>query len=111
VVTRLGDERSVPLPDDSVDLLFLCDAYHHFEYPRSMNRSMWKALRPGGTLLLIDYKRIPGTTRKDILAHVRAGEEVFTAELVDAGFEKVESLPSPRLRDNYVVRFRKPTVK
>ena len=61
VVTRLGDERSIPLPANSVDLIFLCDAYHHFEYPRSMNASMWKALRPGGTLLLIDFKRVPGT--------------------------------------------------
>jgi ubiquinone/menaquinone biosynthesis C-methylase UbiE len=106
VVTRLGDERSVPLPDDSVDLMFLCDAYHHFEYPRSMNRSMWKALRPGGTLLLIDYRRIPGKTPKSVMDHVRAGEEVFTAELTAAGFEKIESLPL--LRENYLVRFRKP---
>ena len=106
VVTKLGDEHSVPLPDESVDLLFLCDAYHHFEYPRSMNRSMWKALRPGGTLLLIDYRRIPGKTAKAVLEHVRAGEEIFAAELVAAGFEKVETLPL--LKENYVVRFRKP---
>jgi ubiquinone/menaquinone biosynthesis C-methylase UbiE len=106
VVTRLGDERSVPLPDDSIDLMFLCDAYHHFEYPRSMNRSMWRALRPGGTLLLIDYRRIPGKTPKSVLEHVRAGEETFTAELIAAGFEKVEALPL--LQENYVVRFRKP---
>jgi ubiquinone/menaquinone biosynthesis C-methylase UbiE len=106
VITRLGDERSVPLPDASVDLLFLCDSYHHFEYPRSMNRSMWRALRPGGTLLLVDYRRIPGKTRKSVLDHVRAGEETFTAELVAAGFEKVEALPL--LEENYVVRFRKP---
>jgi ubiquinone/menaquinone biosynthesis C-methylase UbiE len=106
VITRLGDERSVPLPENSVDLMFLCDAYHHFEYPRSMNRSMWKALRPGGELLLIDYRRIPGKTPKAVMEHVRAGEEVFTAELIAAGFERVESLPL--LKENYVVRFRKP---
>ena len=106
VVTRLGDERSVTLPANSVDLIFLCDAYHHFEYPRSMNASMWKALRPGGTLLLIDFKRVPGTSPQWILDHVRAGEEVFAAELQAAGFQREDSLPL--LKENYVVRFRKP---
>jgi ubiquinone/menaquinone biosynthesis C-methylase UbiE len=112
VITRLGDERSVPLPDESVDLLFLCDAYHHFEYPRSMNRSMWRALRPGGTLVLIDYRRIPGKTPKSVLEHVRAGEEVFSAELIAAGFEKLApTSPLPGLKENYLVRFRKPGPK
>jgi ubiquinone/menaquinone biosynthesis C-methylase UbiE len=109
VITRLGDERSVPLPDESIDLMFLCDAYHHFEYPRSMNRSMWKALRPGGTLVLIDYRRIPGKTPKNVLDHVRAGEDVFSAELLAAGFEKLPPPSSlPALKENYLVRFRKP---
>jgi ubiquinone/menaquinone biosynthesis C-methylase UbiE len=104
--TRLGNERSVQLPANSVDVVFLCDAYHHFEYPRSMNASMWKALRPGGTLVLIDFVRIPGKTPAGTLAHVRAGEEVFTSELLAAGFEKVENVPL--LTENYFARFRKP---
>src|SRR5262245_8003901 len=28
-------ERSVALPKNSIDLAFLCDVYHHFEYPQS----------------------------------------------------------------------------
>ncbi|HEY0713846.1 MAG TPA: methyltransferase domain-containing protein [Polyangia bacterium] len=104
--TRLGDERSVPLPEASVDLMFLCDTYHHFEYPRSMNASMFRALRPGGTLVLIDFVRIPGRTPKATLEHVRAGEDVFTKELLAAGFEKIEAVPL--LKENYFVRFRKP---
>jgi ubiquinone/menaquinone biosynthesis C-methylase UbiE len=106
VVPLLGDERSVPLAESSVDLLFVCDAYHHFEYPRSMNRSIWKALRPGGTLVLIDYRRIPGKTPASVMAHVRAGQEVVTAELTAAGFQELETVPL--LKDNYIVRFRKP---
>jgi predicted methyltransferase len=109
VVPHLGDPRTVALPPGSVDLVFLCDAYHHFEFPRSMNASMWKALRPGGTLLLIDFKRIPGKTPAATLEHVRAGEETFTKELVAAGFELVERVPL--LEQNYVVRFRKPSVQ
>jgi ubiquinone/menaquinone biosynthesis C-methylase UbiE len=107
VVPVLSQPRSVTLPPASVDLMFLCDAYHHFEFPRSMNRSMFRALRPGGTLLLIDFRRVPGQTPREILEHVRAGQEVFTRELVAAGFQQVEELPL--LKENYVVRFRKPS--
>ena len=97
------------LPPASVDVIFLCDAYHHFEYPRSMNRSMFRALRPGGTLVLIDFVRVPGKTPKWILEHVRAGQQEFTAELVAAGFVPVEEpSPVPQLKENYLVRFTKP---
>ena len=106
ITTVLGQDRSAALPEGSVDLLFLCDSYHHFEYPRSMNASMWKALRPGGTLLLIDFRRVPGKSAPFVLEHVRAGQEVFTAELEAAGFEKVDE--ADLLKENYVVRFRKP---
>jgi ubiquinone/menaquinone biosynthesis C-methylase UbiE len=106
ITTVRGQERSTALPADSVDLIFLCDSYHHFEYPRSMNASMLKALRPGGTLILIDFRRVAGQSPAWILEHVRAGEEVFTRELQAAGFEKVGDVPL--LKENYMVRFRKP---
>jgi SAM-dependent methyltransferase len=106
IITVQGTDQSASLPKESVDILFLCDSYHHFEYPRSMNASMLQALRPGGTLLLIDFKRIEGKSPAWIFEHVRAGQEVFTAELQAAGFEKVGE--TPLLEENYVVRFRKP---
>jgi predicted methyltransferase len=106
ITTVLGQERSAALPADSVDLIFLCDSYHHFEYPRSMNASMYKALRPGGTLILIDFRRVAGESPAWILEHVRAGQEVFTRELQAAGFERVAEVSL--LKENYLVRFRKP---
>jgi hypothetical protein len=39
------------------------------------------------------------------LNHVRAGEEVFTAEIEAAGFTKTGA--AGFLKDNYLVRFRK----
>jgi predicted methyltransferase len=101
----LGTERSVELPPGSVDLAFICDTYHHFEYPKSSLASIGRALRPGGQLFLIDFKRIPGKSSEWTFEHVRAGQEIFTAEIEAAGFQKVEELPL--LRDNYVVRFRR----
>ncbi len=105
VQTVLGTERSVELPPNSIDVAFICDVYHHFEYPHSSMTSLHRALRPGGEVFLVEFKRIPGTSSDWIMGHVRAGQEVFTAEIKAAGFEQIEELPP--LKDNYVVRFRK----
>ncbi len=110
VVVVKGQPRTTTLAKDSIDLAFLCDTYHHFEHPRSMNRSLYQALAPGGVLLLIDFHRIAGKTPRELLDHVRAGQETVVAELVTAGFEVIDdpSAKPPPLVDNYVVRLRKP---
>jgi predicted methyltransferase len=105
VRTVLCSERSVELPTSSIDFAFICDVYHHFEFPRSSLASLHRALRPGGEVLLIEFKRIPGQSSDWVLNHVRAGKEVFTAEIESAGFKQVEE--HDLLKDNYVVRFRK----
>ncbi|MCF7762589.1 MAG: class I SAM-dependent methyltransferase [Verrucomicrobia bacterium] len=103
--TQLCTERSIELPENSIDLAFLCDVYHHFEYPQSSLASIHRALRPGGEFMMVEFKRIPGQTSEWTLSHVRAGQEVFTAEIEKAGFEKIRE--DSLLKDNYVIRFRK----
>ena len=106
VETVLCTDRSVELPKDSIDLAFICDVYHHFEYPEASLSSLYKALKPGGQLVLIDFKRIPGESSDFVMGHVRAGQEVFEAEVTAAGFEKVEEVKD-LLNENYFVRFQK----
>ena len=105
VLAVLCTERSVELPRNSIDFAFICDVYHHFEYPRSSLASLHRALRPGGEVLVVEFKRLPGKSSDWILNHVRAGQEVFIAEIKAAGFEQIEE--RAMLKDNYVVRFRK----
>lgn len=105
VQTVLGTAHSTELPPNSIDLAFICDTYHHFEYPQHTLASIHQALKAGGELVLVDFKRIPGKTSDWTLKHVRAGQEVFTAEIEAAGFKPVEQLDF--LKDNYLVRFRK----
>ncbi|MDC0721431.1 class I SAM-dependent methyltransferase [Nannocystis bainbridge] len=107
VETLVTPEDRTPLAPDSVDLVFMCDAYHHFEYPRSMMRSLRAALRPGGELVLVELERIPGKTSQAMLDHVRAGKDVFLAELLADGFELVREEPVPELVENYVLRLRR----
>ena len=83
----LGREDSVQLPPDSIDMAFLCDTYHHFEYPDSTMRSIHKALAPGGTVVIVDFERIPGETRQWTLDHVRAGKATTRKEMEAFGFE------------------------
>lgn len=105
VVTVLGADKSARLPRGSVDRVFLCDTYHHFEFPQHMLASLHDALARDGELLLVEFKRIPGVSSDWMLTHVRGGQDVFEQEIIAAGFAKVgEPL---KLKDNYVSRFRK----
>lgn len=105
VVTVLGTDKSARLDRSSVDRVFICDTYHHFEFPQHMLASIHEALARDGELLLVEFKRIPGMSTDWMLTHVRAGQEVFEREIAAAGFEKAgEPL---KLKDNYVSRFRK----
>lgn len=97
---------SVELPPASIDVAFICDTYHHFEYPQKTMRSIHKALHPGGQVILIDFRRIEGESSDWTLEHVRAGQEVFTSEVVSAGFRKIDE-KEELLKESYFVRFQK----
>lgn len=101
----LCTDRSVELPPSSVDIAFICDTYHHFEFPQSTMTSLHRALRRGGEVVLVDFKRIPGVSSEWTMNHVRAGQEVFEREIEAVGFRKMGELDL--LKQNYFVRFQK----
>lgn len=98
--------EDVRLPPHSVDLVFICDTYHHFEFPAKMMGSIHKAVKPGGQAVLIDFARIEGQSSDWVMNHVRAGQEVFTQEIVNAGFKQVDE-KHDLLKESYFVRFKK----
>ncbi|MFD2247159.1 class I SAM-dependent methyltransferase [Pontibacter ruber] len=51
-----GGNQSINLPDSSLDLAFMVDVYHELEYPQEMLQAIHKALKPGGKLLLLEYR-------------------------------------------------------
>jgi predicted methyltransferase len=105
IVGIVNDQKSTRLPPQSVDLVFISDTYHHFEYPMTTMKSIHEALRPGGELVVIDFKRIPGFSSAWVMGHVRAGEEQVTTEIQSAGFELVQRLDF--MQTQYFLRFRK----
>jgi len=101
----IGTPHSTSLPDAAVDLAFLCDTYHHFEYPQDMLQSIHRAIRPGGTLFVIDYRKIPGESSDWVISHVRADQGEVVAEIEAQGFRLVQEIGL--LLANYVLRFEK----
>lgn len=108
VTVIASTDKSTMLAPGSVDFVFVCDTYHHFEQHAAMRRSILNALRPGGQLIVIDFHRIPGKSRDWLLTHVRAGRETVRDELTSSGFEFVEEVTLPEFQENYLLRFRKP---
>ncbi|MEL7074397.1 MAG: class I SAM-dependent methyltransferase [Cyanobacteria bacterium J06648_1] len=53
----LGTEDNPQLPPASVDLAFMVDAYHEFAYPREMMEGIFEALKPGGRVVLLEYRK------------------------------------------------------
>lgn len=52
----LGTIEDPRLPPNSVDVALLVDAYHEFSHPREMMQRIAAALRPGGRVVLVEYR-------------------------------------------------------
>ena len=56
IIPVLSTEKKVSLPANSVDLMLLVDVYHEFSFPYEMAISMLEALKPGGKLVLVEFR-------------------------------------------------------
>ena len=103
VKTVLCKVDSSELPPAAVDVVFLCDVYHHFEFPEKTLASLHAALKPGGRLVVVDYRREKGIGPEWVFKHVRAGKETVTREIEAAGF-KLQG-EEKFLKENYMIEF------
>ena len=102
ITTILGEDQSPNLPENSVDVIFSSDTYHHFEYPVTMAAEMHKALRDGGVMIVVDYERTPEREQ-----HVRAPKSSVIAEIESVGFRLVAEEHISGFSENYFLRFAK----
>lgn len=101
----VNSQTDIKLPAASVDLVFLSDTYHHFEQPGPILASIRRALKPGGTLIVIDFRREPGKSAPWVLEHARVGKDEAAREIEAAGFARVEARDF--LNENYFLKFKK----
>lgn len=107
VATIQGTQESTNLPENSVDVAFLVDVYHHVEKPPAVLGSIHRALRPGGHLVVVEFDRREKASSKFVLGHIRADKATFLKEIESAGFERVAVEDGPKFRENFLAKFRK----
>ena len=57
IVPVLGTVSDPKLPANAVDLIIMVDVYHEFDHPFEMTEAMVRALKPGGRLVFVEFKK------------------------------------------------------
>jgi len=92
------------LPKNSIDTALIVDAYHEFSHPLEMATSIFSSLKPGGKLVLIEYRmEDPSVPIK--LLH-KMSEKQARLEMKVAGFKWEKTLKM--LPQQHFMIFRKP---
>ena len=89
-----GDTMSVNLPENTVDLAILVDVYHELSWPREIIQSIGKSLKPGGKILLVEYRGEDAELRIKPLHKTTV--EQLTREMKANGFiadERIDIFP------------------
>jgi ubiquinone/menaquinone biosynthesis C-methylase UbiE len=102
----LGEAQGTGLAVATLDVAFMCDTYHHLEYPVAYMRSVFETLRPGSRLVLVDMIRVEGESSPSVLKHVRTGKAGVIEEVERAGFRFESEIDL--LEENYYLYFRRP---
>lgn len=84
----LGRENDITLPPNSIDIAFIADTYHYFSDREAIMKTIYDALKPGGSLIMVEYDVIPGQPRPEGKDHVRFGKAAVIAEVEYVGLKK-----------------------
>ena len=99
----LSTESDPKLPANSIDMAIMIDAYHEFSYPREMIQHIADALKPGGRVVLVEYRaEDPNVPIKELhkLSVVQA-----TKEMKAAGLKRLKN--DDRLPQQHIMFFGK----
>jgi ubiquinone/menaquinone biosynthesis C-methylase UbiE len=110
-----GAPDTTNLPALCCDAILIRDAYHHLTRPEDIVRSFAASLKPGGTLIVIDFPPRPDSEVPDGVPANRRGHgvppEVVQRE-VGAALTYVRTIPNwapnSQPASLYLVLFRKP---
>lgn len=108
----LGRGDDPGLPPACADLAYMHYVYHHFAKPREMLRGIWRSLKPGGYLVIVDRNR--GTLRDWVPTEQRQAKHFWTAETTvvrvarEEGFRFVACPDWPESPEPFVLIFQRP---
>jgi predicted methyltransferase len=105
-------ETQVNLPPECCDSIFMRLVYHHLTKPAEIDASLFRPLKPGGLLAVIDEEPQPGTKRPEGVPENRVGhgvpQKIVMEELTAAGFQVVKMIDDWPDK-HYCAVFRKPS--
>ncbi|MHB1422298.1 MAG: class I SAM-dependent methyltransferase [Gemmataceae bacterium] len=103
----LGTETDPKLPAGGVDLILMVDVYHEFAFPYEMTQALTKALKTGGRLVFVEFRREDENV-PILLAH-KMTEKQVRAEMEPHPLKHVKTLES--LPWQHVIIFEKKAEK
>jgi ArsR family transcriptional regulator len=89
---RLGDLQDPPIDPESVDLAVLSQALHHAEKPAEAITAVYRILKPGGQLMILDLIQHNFEKARELYGDRWLGfaESDLHHWLEKAGFKKIE---------------------
>ena len=100
----LSTVTDLKLKRNLADCVLIVDAYHEFSHPKEMGQAIYKTLKPGGKLVLIEYRmEDPGVPIKKL--H-KMSEKQSIKEISATGLQWVKT--SEVLPQQHFIVFQKP---
>ena len=109
----LGASNDPRLPAETLDAILVVNAYHEMREYDAMLEGMYRGLKPGGLLVIIDSPIPPGGPRENYFKDHRVPEQLVREDAARNGFRFVRQEPGfhrPESgRSYFFLIFKKPT--
>jgi ubiquinone/menaquinone biosynthesis C-methylase UbiE len=86
----LGSAKATNIPAGVADVIFVLDAYHHFDYPQAVLDDFGRVLKGNGRLMIVEYhKNDVAMPNGRALEHIRLSADDAIKEIEAAGWKLV----------------------
>jgi predicted methyltransferase len=111
IIAVKAGEAETNLPRECCDSIFMRQVYHHLTKPAEIDASLFRSLKPGGLLAVIDQEPRSGSSIPKGVPKNRGGhgmpKRLLIDELSAAGFQALTT-PNYWHGEDYCLVFRKP---